>query len=147
MDVMPYQCTWWELAGQTDWREFADGTRYRTSVFRSLENGEEKDAKDLPIGALYATPRKEGSDPNHWPPAGHDGLSIVCKMPDGGHWYIESRASNCTMKDDDVHRCWVRHGTVGDKLTIDKNGYTCEAGAGSIVWGAYHGFLQNGALT
>jgi hypothetical protein len=50
------------------------------------------------------------------------------------------------MRDDTVHRCWVRHGTVGDKLTVDKAGNTCAAGAGSIQMAAWHGFLQQGVL-
>lgn len=56
--------------------------------------------------------------------------------PDGHHWYIDNRASNCTKKDDDVHRCWVRHGRPEDgTLHVDKSGNTCAAGAGSIDTG------------
>jgi hypothetical protein len=54
------------------------------------------------------------------------------------------------MKDDRTHRCWVRHGTYGERLTVDKNGPTCGAGAGSFFMGAnneWHGFLRNGVLT
>ncbi len=71
-------------------------------------------------------------------------LNIVC--PGGSQWDIDSRASNCTMPDDRSHRCWVRHGEA-PMLTVDKAGKTCAAGAGSILAGTYHGFLQNGALT
>jgi hypothetical protein len=31
-------------------------------------------------------------------------------------------------------------------LTVDKNGDTCAAGAGSILTPAWHGFLRNGEL-
>lgn len=31
-------------------------------------------------------------------------------------------------------------------ITVDKNGTTCAAGAGSISAGPYHGFLRNGQL-
>ncbi len=44
------------------------------------------------------------------------------------------------------HKCWIRHGTPPD-LTVDKNGVTCNAGAGSILVGDYHGFLVNGRFT
>jgi len=60
---------------------------------------------------------------------------------------IDSRASNCTMPDDNAHRCWVRHGRPEDgTLHVDKNGLTCAAGGGSILAGNYHGFLHHGHL-
>lgn len=78
---------------------------------------------------------------------GPDGRILCVKTP-GGDWVIDSRASNCTMKDDTAHRCWVRHGSPEDgTLHVDKNGNTCAAGAGSIMCGSYHGFLHNGNLT
>lgn len=76
---------------------------------------------------------------------GPDGRNIMVKCPNGHDWNIDGRASNCTMKEDDVHYCWVRHGEPPD-LVVDKNGTTCSAGAGSILAGNYHGFLgTNGA--
>lgn len=71
------------------------------------------------------------------------GPHLCAVLPNGNHWNIESRASNCTMKDDRTHRCWCRHGEVPN-ITVDKNGHTCQAGAGSIASGNYHGFLRNG---
>jgi hypothetical protein len=51
------------------------------------------------------------------------------------------------MKDDNIHRCWVRHGRPEDgTLHVDKAGNTCRAGAGSIDTGKWHGFLHNGEL-
>jgi hypothetical protein len=50
------------------------------------------------------------------------------------------------MRDDNVHRCWVRHGTVGEPLHVDKIGHTCAAGAGSISVEGFHGFLHHGVL-
>lgn len=44
------------------------------------------------------------------------------------------------------HKCWVRHGTP-PRVTVDKDGLTCGAGAGSIAVPGYHGHLQNGYLT
>lgn len=74
-----------------------------------------------------------------------DGRWLVVRLPNGRDWCIDSRANNCTMPNDDGHRCWIRHGTP-PVLTVDKNGRTCEAGAGSIQAGDYHGFLRNGQL-
>lgn len=74
-----------------------------------------------------------------------DGRWLVVRLPNGRDWCIDSRASNCTKPDDDRHRCWIRHGTP-PVLTVDKNGETCAAGAGSIQAGDYHGFLRNGQL-
>jgi len=61
---------------------------------------------------------------------------------------IDGPANNCTRKDDPGqkhHHCWVRHG-VPPSITVDKNGPTCEAGAGSILTKNWHGFLRNGML-
>lgn len=62
-----------------------------------------------------------------------------------GEWNIDSRARNCTMPEERTHRCWVRTGTP-PKITVGKNGFTCGAGAGSILLGSYHGFLRDGCL-
>ncbi len=90
-----------------------------------------------------------------WFPQSHiwnDGNESPCLgvvLPNGDHWNIDSRASNCTMPNDNTHRCWIRHGDPdkGEPIHVDKNGNTCQAGAGSIAMGNYHGFLHNGELT
>lgn len=152
-----YETTWWERVGLTDWIQTPSGGRHRTTIFRCIATGEQKLAGELPIGALYALDREACTDLNGFPPAApHDGLSIACVClgrsdPERRHhWYIDYRASNCTMPEDKNHRCWVRHGTVGDRLTVDKEGLTCKAGAGSFFMGPndeWHGFLKNGKLT
>lgn len=73
-----------------------------------------------------------------------EGDCLVVKTP-GGEWVIDARASNCMMPDENTHRCWIRHG-VPPNITVDKNGHTCGAGAGSILQSDYHGFLRNGYL-
>ena len=75
-----------------------------------------------------------------------DGPHLMAVLPNGYHWNIDSRASNCTRMDDRTHRCWCRHGELPN-ITVDKNGNTCSAGAGSIQMGDYHGFLRNGEFT
>jgi hypothetical protein len=81
----------------------------------------------------------------HWDD--HKGPHLMVVLPNGHHWCVDSRASNCDMPDDRKHRCWVRHGNpeTGD-VHVDKRGVTCKAGAGSIKSGNYHGFLHNGYL-
>lgn len=73
-----------------------------------------------------------------------DGKYLAVVTP-GGTWIIDSRCSNCTLPNDNEHHCWVRHGTPPN-VTVDKAGKTCQAGAGSIQCGKYHGFLRGGRL-
>ena len=81
-----------------------------------------------------------------------DGKHLICICPSKSNydhpWDIDGRASNCTMKEDRLHRCWVRHGdpAVPGQLHVDKKGLTCAAGAGSIQTHDWHGFLHNGEL-
>jgi hypothetical protein len=92
-------------------------------------------------GAMYFAPWLE-EFAGQW--KGPDGHVLLVVTP-GGDWCIDQRASNCTLPNDHEHRCWVRHGDPPN-VTVDKNGKTCGAGAGSIQMGNYHGFLRNGAL-
>ena len=98
------------------------------------------------VGDMFYAPWLHDSGKCMWwdncnDPRGH----IIIRMPDGGYWDTNSRASNCTMKEDRNHRCWVKHGEP-PQLTIDKNGLTCGAGAGSIQMITWHGFLRDGKL-
>lgn len=117
----------------------ASDPRYQiTSHLYRRENGDLMVPSDAPPGAMW--------DQSCFPWKGPDGRSIVVKLPNGNFWHIDSRASNCTLLNDDEHRCWVRHGEP-PKITVDKNGLTCQAGAGSIQSGDYHGFLRDGCFT
>jgi hypothetical protein len=154
--VTDYVTSWWKKIGETEWRTTPSGLgRSKSSIFECVATGERRESGQLPIGALYANDRGDEKDRNGWPPAGDDGLSIVCVcIGDSGpdsrhHWYIDYRASNCTKPDDEDHRCWVRHGTFGEKLTVDKNGNTCGAGAGSFYMDnrKWHGFLTRGIIS
>lgn len=79
---------------------------------------------------------------------GPDGRSLIVKCPLGHDWWLESRASNCTLPKDHEHYCWVRHGKPEDgTLHVDKDGLTCKAGGGSIIYRGWHGHLHNGVLT
>jgi hypothetical protein len=90
---------------------------------------------------------------NTWYPKGmywdnQEGPHLMAILPNGDHWVIDGRAANCTMKNDRVHRCWIRHGDPETgNVHVDKKGHTCQAGGGSIASGSYHGFLHNGHFT
>lgn len=87
-----------------------------------------------------------GLKSHHWDNETDSRGHLHIMLPDGHEWDIDSRASNCTMKDDRLHRCWVRHGEPPN-VHVDKNGHTCNAGAGSILsHSGWHGFLHNGEL-
>jgi hypothetical protein len=120
---------------------FGDGqwSGHGSPRYRRLETGEEI-RQPLPPGALYVDEAWANG-----PYKGADGLSVVCVTP-AGHWHIDFRATNCTLPEDKVHRCWVRHGTRGGEIHVDKNGNTCAAGAGSIAMTGFHGFLHHGEL-
>lgn len=124
-----------------------------TPLYRRLDTGEVLTLREAPDGALWVAWWFNWKGP--------DGLCVVAKCPGGSEWIIDGVASNCPHRtglrsaeyDPDPasgpqhHRCWVRHGSPPGVITIDKNGHSCAAGAGSIVAGSYHGFLQNGAFT
>jgi hypothetical protein len=101
--------------------------------------------RNAPAGAMWYATWLEKYDAYKGP----DGRCLIVKLPNGNDWTIDSRASNCTLPNDTVHKCWIRHGTPPN-ITVDKNGFTCAAGAGSILSGQgdrhYHGFLINGEL-
>lgn len=113
-------------------------------LYRRVDTGELTALRDAPPGAMWnawwlTDLLPGGMIPGPFP----DGQALMVKCPNGRDWFIDGRASNCTMPKDDAHHCWIRHGTPPD-LVVDKNGVTCQAGAGSILAGDYHGFLGTG---
>jgi hypothetical protein len=78
---------------------------------------------------------------------GPDGIALMVRLPNGRDWSVDGAASNCTRKGE-PHKCWIRHGDPRRAdVTVDKQGDTCAAGAGSIQADDYHGFLRAGVLT
>jgi hypothetical protein len=116
-----------------EWQQFHD---------RIYSDGPQQWPKrQLPVGAMFFAdwyPKNM-----FWDNKEDDHLFVLTP---GGEWDIDSRASNCTLPNDRLHRCWVRHGEPPN-IHVDKNGHTCAAGAGSIALPGYHGFLHNGYLT
>lgn len=118
-----------------EWQRFTD------SIYRRTDTCETMTLRDAPAGAMWEA---WWVDQFIVPQGEH---SLIVRTP-GGDWEIDSQASNCTMPEDgrqEKHHCWIRHGTPPD-ITVDKNGITCGAGAGSIQCGDYHGFLREGYL-
>jgi hypothetical protein len=72
---------------------------------------------------------------------GPDGRSLVVVCPDGHKWMIDGHASNCTMPNDEAHRCWTRTGSPPALQVGKQFGKSCSAGGGSIQTPGYHGFL------
>lgn len=99
--------------------------------------------QNAPVGAMYYATWYE----KYKRLCGPDGKSLVVVAPGKHDWFIDNRASNCTMPNDEVHKCWCRHGDpLTGNVTVDKNGHTCAAGAGSLLIPGWHGFLTDGYL-
>jgi hypothetical protein len=126
----------YEFQEDDEWQVF--GARW----YRRDDNGLYLTLQKAPPGAMYDATWLHGH--KQW--VGPDGAAWHMVCPNGCTWHIDGQASDCTMPNDHEHKCWVRHGTA-PVFTVDKNGPTCAAGAGSIICGDYHGFLQNGILT
>jgi len=130
----PRQCPCGRLFLLNERQTFTD------RIYRRTDTGEEMTLRDAGPGAMWDADWMG----DFW--KGPDGRCLVVKCPNGREWMIDSRASNCTSPIDNEHKCWIRHGEPPN-ITVDKNGKTCAAGAGSIQAGDYHGFLRNGILT
>lgn len=125
---------------------------WQEQIYRRTDTGERytlRGQQPSDVGGLPGAPPGAMWDawwmPRSW--AGPDGVCLMVRLPNGRDWHVDAEASNCT-RPGEPHRCWVRHGDPRtDRVTVDKNGDTCAAGAGSILAGDYHGFLRDGVLT
>lgn len=133
--AFPSACECGYAFGDADERQI-----FTELLWRRADNGALTTLREAAPGAMWDA---------WWLPGpwwkGADGRSLMVKLPNGHEWCIDSRASNCTMPKDTEHKCWVRHGEPPN-ITVDKNGKTCAAGAGSIQSGDYHGFLRGGVF-
>lgn len=147
----------WKLGGKVEDWEKEDFPTHCRDCGIEVPKDENILTKQVFHKRLYDTPSGE-LEPgclywNTWFPedfywSNHKGAHLMAILPNGSEWNIDSRASNCTMKDDKIHRCWCRRGNPEtDMITVDKSGVTCQAGAGSIGVEGYHGFLKNGSFT
>ncbi len=125
----------YEFQEDDQWQRFTD------DIYVRKDTGEETALRNAPPGAMWYA---WWADQFQVPQGEHN---LAVKTP-GGEWQIDSQSSNCTMPDDrrqEHHHCWIRHGEPPN-ITVDKNGVTCQAGAGSIQANHWHGFLRNGYL-
>lgn len=121
---------------------------HQEQVWRRADTGELIPRRSFPPGALWYEDGPHYGFASVFKAGGPDGKVLCAICPGGGAWCINSRASNCSRRDDETHRCWVRHGDPrAGTIHVDKNGNTCAAGAGSIISGKWHGFLHNGHFT
>ena len=120
----------WQVYGQRLWSYGSeDDLRFTT-------------LHDAPPGAMYYADHMIQEDGWYKGPDGH---CLAIKIPGNHWWFPDARAKNCTKPKDNRHRCWVRRGFV-PLITIDKQGETCKAGAGSILTDKWHGHLKDGLL-
>lgn len=147
-------------------------------LYQSVDTGELMTLRDAPVGAMWQTDYHDHTGPDGKClivriPQHHDWIvdsrasncdspckfcgvpyhshkttaaKEACSNPgDGEHLYTKGAYVDGRPE----HRCWVRHGDVrAGNVHVDKNGVTCNAGAGSIISpDGWHGFLHNGYLT
>lgn len=137
----------YEFLDEDEWQDWEE------LIYRRSDTGAEvvlrsRDPDEGDTGPAVAPP---GACWDAWwmPPSwrGADNIALMVRCPSGRDWHVDGKASNCT-RPDEPHKCWVRHGDPREcDVTVDKDGDTCSAGAGSIVAGDYHGFLILGLLT
>lgn len=131
-----------------EWQDWSELIYRRTDTGERVTLREPRpDAVNAPSSAPPGACWDAWWMPQGW--RGPDGIALMVRCPNGHDWHVDGRASNCTMPDDNIHKCWVRHGDPREcRVTVDKNGATCAAGAGSIQAGDdYHGFLIDGVFT
>ncbi|HEX8567731.1 MAG TPA: hypothetical protein VF648_18980 [Pyrinomonadaceae bacterium] len=112
------------------------------TVYRRSDTGEEMTLRDAPPGAMYYADWYDSI----WQPQLEHVLIVI--LPNRFAWVVDGQSSNCGRSDDHnqrEHHCWIIEGVLPN-ITVSKNGKTCQAGAGSILAGNYHGFLRNGYL-
>lgn len=142
-DEFPHDDSRWPTACAACGRRFADADAWQLvedRLYARSDGGDPVTLADAPPGAMWDAVWLHDVFPK-----GPDGRVLTVKLPTGHQWLVEGRASNCTKPGDTAHRCWVRHGDVPN-VTVDKNGLTCDAGAGSIAVSGWHGFLRDGFL-
>lgn len=131
--------------------EEPENWKVKSPLYRRVDNGEVIPTRPLPPGAMYdALAINDLDEDSYYHRRAVNGQALYVILPNGHAWFIDGRASNCTRPDDDEHRCWVRVGEP-PKLTVNKEGDTCDAGGGSILTAAgsdqeWHGFLRDGRL-
>ena len=131
--LWPTHCSCgYEFQEKDEWQLFS------SHIYRRTDTGEEMTLRDAPDGAMW----NASWYPDNW--KNEDGKCIICRVPNNHDWNIDGPASNCT-RPNEKHYCWVRHGEPPN-LTVDKNGDSCAAGAGSIQTKDWHGFLRGGFL-
>lgn len=124
---------------------------FTDQIYVRPDTGQHMSLREAPPGACWdawwIAERHKDRSPGCGSMMGDDGRCLIVRCPDGHDWMIDARCRNCTLPQDNLHHCWVRHGKPEDgTLHVDKAGNTCSAGGGSILTGNWHGFLHGGYL-
>lgn len=128
-----------QLVKQVGWTGIQMNHQVSSSRLYNSPSGEPEN------GDMFESTWHDACDCPYWDNC--NGIHLQVILPNGVHWDVMSRASNCTLKEERTHRCWVIQGSYKDgTITVDKNGHTCSAGAGSIDVPGWHGFLRDGNL-
>lgn len=125
-----------------EFKESDEWQVYDNRLYSGHPSGELKTLRDAPPGAMWTCYWLEPQW-SSW--TNLPGPPLYVKLPNGQDFDTDGRAANCSMPEEKTHRCWVKHGTP-PLVTLDKNGNTCSAGAGSIASNGWHGYLRNGEL-
>lgn len=161
-DLIPRSDSRWPIKCEECDFVFPEGDRrqiYSDRLFKRQDTGEVLPLREAGPGAMYDAFWLAEIEAFRGP----DGRSLIVIAPNGLEWAVDGFANNCDspcancgkpfhqcqgscpegFKDSHPHKCWVRHGEP-PKITVDKDGITCGAGAGSIQVGGFHGFLRDG---
>ncbi len=129
-------------------------------ILYEAQDGSRKVRDELEPGDMYwatwygcANAEPKGHCIHGWTNCDGKHLIVILPSKHNHPWDPDGRASNCGLKNDTTHRCWVRNGDPETgKVHVDKGpiGHisttTCSAGAGSIQADGWHGFLHRGIL-
>jgi len=91
-------------------------------LYRRRETGQFMKLAEAPPGAMWFAPWL--GDIPQW--CGLDGHALFVRLPDGHDWHVDGRAANCTMPEDNVHKCWCRHGDPREQNLAFSATATCE---------------------
>ena len=151
-EEIPHHDSRWPLQCEHCSYLFQDSDEWQLNqslIYRRVGTGDRMLLEEAGPGAMWYADWMLTEDSPRW--RGPDGHCLIVKVPGknprGHEWMVDGVANNCGMLGDLIHKCWVRHGDPRtEPVTVDKAGFTCNAGAGSILVPGWHGFLRNGEL-
>lgn len=82
------------------------GQMFVHRLHKRSDNGELTTLRDAPAGAMWRGwwMKHEG---RYWDWDNQTEAPLICKTPSAREWNIDGRASNCTLPNEMLHRCWI----------------------------------------